>query len=177
LLQSGLFAARREAPMMRESLILALLLNHPGLLARHGEDIARLEFSSQSAGKLRDALLGLVEPDLSPRDLHEKLVSRGFNSLLEGLAANATISTLWCVRPDAHENDADEVLRQALALHHKQRALNRELRLAEAVLAEEPSAANFAVLADIRKNLSALEGAEATIEGFGAHSGREDKSV
>jgi DNA primase len=51
------------------------------------------------------------------------------------------------------------------------------LRLAEAVLAEEPSEANFAVLSDIRAQLSALEGAEATIEGFGAHSGREDKSV
>lgn len=177
LLQSSLFAAPREAPPMRESLILALLINHPGLLSRHGEDIARLEFSSPSAGKLRDALLGLAEPDLSPHDLHQLLVARGFDSLLAGLAASATISTLWCVRPEAHENDADEVLRQALALHHKQRALNRELRLAEAVLAEEPSAANFAVLADIRKNLSALEGVEATIEGFGAHSGREDKSV
>ncbi|WP_294540837.1 DNA primase [uncultured Rhodoblastus sp.] len=177
LLQSSLFGARRDAPATRESLILALLLNHPGLLARHGEDIARLEFSSQTAGKLRDALLGLVEPDLSPRDLHEKLASRGFDGLLEGLAANAILSTLWFVKPDAHENDADEVLRQALALHHKQRALNRELRLAETVLAEEPSAANFAVLADIRMNLSALEGVEATIEGFGAHSGREDKSV
>ena len=90
---------------------------------------------------------------------------------------DATISTLWCVRPDAHENDADEVLRQALALHHKQRALNKELRLAETVLAQEPSEANFAALADIKAQLSALEGVEATIEGFGARSGREDKSV
>jgi DNA primase len=176
LLQSNLFASRKEAPA-RESLILALLLNHPGLLARHGEEIARLEFSGASGGKLRDALLGLADPDLSPRDLHEKLVSRGFEGFLDALATNATISTLWCVRPEAHQNDADEVLRQALALHRKQRALNRELRLAEAVLAGEPSEANFAVLADIRAQLSALEGAEATIEGFGAHSGREDKSV
>ncbi len=177
LLQSNLFAARKEAPAPRESLVLALLLNHPGLIGRHAEDIARLEFSGESVGRLRDALLGLSEPDLTPRDLREKLLSRGFEGFLTVLDKNATISTLWCVRPEAHENDADEVLRQALALHHKQRALNRELRLAETVLAEEPSEANFAVLADIRAQLSALEGAEATIEGFGAHSGREDKSV
>ncbi len=177
LLQSNLFAARKEAPAARETLILALLLNHPPLIGRHAEDISRLEFSSEGAGRLRDALLGLDEPELEPRDLHEKLLLRGFEGFLTSLGQNATISTLWCVRPDAHENDADEVLRQALALHHKQRALNRELRLAETVLAEEPSEANFAVLADIRAQLSALEGAEATIEGFGAHSGREDKSV
>ncbi len=177
LLQSNLFAARKETPAARESLVLALLLNHPGLIARHSEDIARLEFSGASAGRLRDALLGLEEPDLAPHDLREKLVSRGFEGFLTILEGNATIWTLWCVRPEAHENDADEVLRQALALHHKQRALNRELRLAETVLAEEPSEANFAVLADIRAQLSALEGVEATIEGFGAHSGREDKSV
>lgn len=177
LLQSNLFAARKEIPAARESLVLALLLNHPGLISRHSEDIARLEFSSESAGRLRDALLGLDEPDLTPHDLREKLLSRGFEGFLTVLDNNATISTLWCVRPEAHENDADEVLRQALGLHHKQRALNRELRLAETVLAENPSEANFAVLADIRAQLSALEGAEATIEGFGAHSGREDKSV
>ncbi len=177
LLQSSLFASRKEAPAARELLILALLLNHPGLLALHGEEIARLEFSSESGGKLRDALLGLADPDASPGHLREKLVSRGFEVFLDALASSATISTLWCVRPETHQNDADEVLRQALALHRKQRALNRELRLAEAVLAGEPSEANFAVLADIRAQLSALEGAEATIEGFGAHSGREDKSV
>ena len=177
LLQSSLFAAGKEAPAPREALILALLLNHPGLLARHAEDVARLEFSGESAGRLRDALVGVADPDLSPHDLREKLLFLGFGRFLEDLGGAATISPLWSVKPEAHENDADVVLRQALALHRKQRALNRELRLAEAVLATEPSEASLAVLADIRAQLSALEGAEATVEGFGAHSGREDKSV
>jgi DNA primase len=109
--------------------------------------------------------------------LREKLGARGFEHFFESLAVNATLSTLWCVRPSAHENDADEVLRQALALHRKQRALNRELRQAEAALASAPSDANFAALADIKAQLSALEGVEATIEGFGASSGREEKNV
>jgi DNA primase len=177
LLQSSLLSAPREAAAPRENLILALLVNHPGLLARHAEDIARLDFAGGAGQDLRDALLGLAEPDLSPHDLRDLLVARGFGPKIESLGRDATISTLWCVRPNAHENDADEVLRQALALHHKQRALNRELRLAETVLAQEPSEANLAVLVDIKAQLSALEGVEATIEGFGARSGREDKSV
>jgi DNA primase len=177
LLQSSLFAAPSEAPAPRENLILALLINHPTLLARHAEDIARLDFTSVSGQKLRDALLGLADPDVSVHDLRALLAARGYGAQIDVLARDATISTLWCVRPDAHENDADEVLRQALALHHKQRALNKELRLAETVLAQEPSEANFAALADIKAQLSALEGVEATIEGFGARSGREDKSV
>jgi DNA primase len=177
LLQSSLFSAPKEAPAPRESLILALLINHPGLIARHAEDIARLDFVGASGARLRDALLGVVEPDHTAHDLRDMLAARGFGPQLDALGRDATISTLWCARPDAHENDADEVLRQALALHRKQRELNKELRRAETVLAQNPSEANFAVLTDIRAQLSALEGIEATIEGFGARSGREDKSV
>jgi DNA primase len=177
LLQSNLFAPKKEMPTAREMLILAFLVNHPGLLALHDEDVAWLEFSGESTGRLRDALLGLADPDMSSHDLREMLVARGFGPQIEALSRDATISTLWCVRPEAHENDAAEALRQALALHHKQRTLNRELQLAEKVLAQEPSEASFAVLKDIRAELSALEGVEASIEGFGARSGREEKSV
>jgi len=183
LLKSSLFSLPKEAPAPRETLILALLVNHPNLIVRHAEDLARLDFAGAEGARLRDALLGLAEPDMSPETLRERLSTRGFGHFFESLAGHATLSTLWCVRPDAHENDADEVLRQALALHRKQRALNRELRQAEAALAQalasdgEPGEANFAVLADIKAQLSALEGVEATIEGFGASSGREDKNV
>ena len=182
-MKSSLFSLPREAPAPRETLMLALLVNHPGLILRHAEDLARLEFAGAAGEKLRDALLGLVEPEMSAEILREKLDSRGFGGFLVEIAGNATLSTLWCVRSDAHENDADEVLRQALALHRKQRALNRELRQAEAALAQElaskvePSEASFAALADIKAQLAALEGVEATIEGFGASSGREDKNV
>ena len=177
LLRSSLFSLPKEASAPRETLILALLVNHPGLIVRHAEDLARLEFAGALGEKMRDALLGLAQPEMTADSLREMLGSRGFGGFFEGIASDATLSTLWCVRPDAHENDADEVLRQALALHRKQRALNRELRQAEAALAAEPSEVSFAALADIKTQLSALEGVEATIEGFGASSGREDRNV
>jgi DNA primase len=177
LLQTSFFSSRRETPAPRETLILALLLNHPALLARHAEDIAPLDFSCASGRALRDALLGVAEPDMTPHELRESLFSHGFGAILEDLDGDATISTLWYVRPEAHENDAEVVLRQALALHRKQRALNRELRLAQTAHDNDPSDANWAAFVDIREQLSSLEGVEATVEGFGAYSGREDKSV
>ena len=108
LLRTSLFAASSEAPAPRENLILALLLNHPGLVARHSEDIARLEFAGAPGATLRDALLGVAEPDHSPHELRDLLAARGFGAQIEALARDATISTLWCARPDAHENDADQ---------------------------------------------------------------------
>ncbi len=177
LRQTNLFGARREAPTPRENLILALLLNHPGLVARHAEDIARLEFAGAAGARLRDAVLGVAEPDHSPHELRDLLSARGYGPQIEALARDATISTLWSAGPDAHEDDADYSLRQALTLHRKQGELHKELRRAETLLARDPSEANNAILADIRAELSALEGVEATIEGFGIRSGREEKAV
>ena len=78
----------------------------------------------------------------------------------------------WYSHPDAALSDADAVLRQALTLHHKARALHRELVSAEAALAKDACEANFARMRDIQEQLSALTGTEAAVEGFGASSGR-----
>ena len=54
-----------------------------------------------------------------------------------------------------------------VTLHRKQRTLNRELKDAERALGEEPTDANLAWLRDVQARLSALDGSEAQIEGFG----------
>ena len=61
----------------------------------------------------------------------------------------------------------------------RQRTLNRELKDAERALGEDPSDANLAwLLRDVQgADLSALEGTEALIEGFGASSGRRCAAV
>lgn len=177
LLKSGLFAPEREAPAPRENLILAMLIQHPGLVFRHAEEVARLDFSGEDRRRLRDALLGLAEPEHDAGAFRAELERRGLGAALEKIFRDSTLSALWCVRPDADQNDAEEVLRQAMALHHRQRALNKELRVAELRLADDPCDAHFAALADIKGQLAALDGAEASIEGFGARSGREEKSV
>jgi len=63
-----------------------------------------------------------------------------------------------------------------VTLHRKQRTLNRELKDAERALGEEPTDANLAWLRDVQGRLSALDGSEAQIEGFGLSSGRPVRS-
>jgi DNA primase len=93
----------------------------------------------------------------------------------------AQMPVWWCLRPEADSSDADQVLRQTLALHRKARALNRELNLAEKALAIEAdpeiNEQNFGMLRDIKENLADLANAEAAIEGFGDLSGRKSPPV
>ncbi len=55
------------------------------------------------------------------------------------LGEAAKTPTWWCVRAEAAPTDAEHVLRQSLALHRRAGALNRELKLAERSLADEPT--------------------------------------
>jgi DNA primase len=89
----------------------------------------------------------------------------------------AAHSTLWSVRPEAAAADAGESLRQAFALHRRSLALNRELRAVQALLAENPNERNNARLKDIQTQLSALDGAEAAVEGYGSLSGRPSRNL
>lgn len=162
---------------------MAILLNHPHLLERHIEEIAGLDMSSRSLVAFRDRLLALVLES----SIGEEAVARA------GLAAErdrilqmaARMSNWWCIRPEADSSDADKVLCQALALHRKARALNKELKLAEKELAKalavdnsgQINEQNLARLRDVRESLADLADAEAAIDGFGVLSGRNAPPV
>ncbi|NDA47704.1 MAG: DNA primase, partial [Alphaproteobacteria bacterium] len=77
----------------------------------------------------------------------------------------------------AAEIDAEGALRQALALHRRARALHKELKSVEMALAEDPSEDNLARLREIQAELTTLDGREATLEGFGIMSGRQDRAL
>ena len=64
-----------------------------------------------------------------------------------------------------------------VTLHRRSRTLNKELKDAEHALGEAPSEENLNWLRDVQGRLSALEGTEASIEGFGALSGRPARGV
>lgn len=176
LLRSSLFAGP-SAIAPREALILLLLLNHPGLVGLHAEELSGLDFTSADARALLNRLLIAAAEPLSVEALAEAVDRAGLDDIRRRLTAMDAISALWVMRPEAAQSDADEVLRQALALHRKARALHKELQLAETALGQDASEINLARLRDIREQLTGLAGAEAAVEGYGALSGRDNRSL
>jgi DNA primase len=175
LKQTSAFAGAGGTPA-REAQIVLTLINHPGLLARHVEDLADLEFVSRDAARLRDALTQLaMEAHTRAEDMRDSLQAIGLTAELQRLEAVEVVANLWCVQPAAAQEDAGESLKQALALHRRARALHRELKLAETELGRDATDPNLDRLREIQSELAALEGREAAVEGFGLMSGRQTR--
>ena len=161
----------------REASIVLILLNHPALLARHLEDLADIDFASPDVSRLRDVLTGLAAEGFDNHaDLERAVDEAGFADLRRRVQAIDVVSSLWCVKPEAAEIDAEGALRQALALHRRARALHKDLKSAEIALAEDPSEENLERLREIQSELATLDGREAALEGFGILSGRPPRA-
>jgi DNA primase len=186
LAASPLFRTGKASLSPREGLILLLLLNHPGLISRYVEDLAEVALSSEDATALRDAMIAASDgcsghatpgdvpsaPSTEGPPIRAILENRGFAGILQKLDATAAHGSHWYAKAEAAEADAEEVLKQALSLHRRAKALHRELQLAELALGKDSSETNLGRLKDIQAQLSALGGIEAAMEGFGAQSGR-----
>ena len=101
----------------------------------------------------------------------------GLAGVLARVEAAITHASDWPARAGASAEDVAQWWTHVVTLHRKQRTLNRELKDAERALGEEPTDANLAWLRDVQGRLSALDGTEAQIEGFGSSSGRPARSV
>ncbi len=180
LTTSPLFRSGQSRLPPREGLILLLLLSHPGLIGAYVEDLAEIGFSSTEAGALHDALIACSSAAAAvdaptgggAASLRAVMERQGFAPILHKLDAMAAHASHWYLNPEAAEADAGEVLKQALSLHRRARALHKELQLAELALGKDSSEANLGRLKDIQAQLSALGGIEAAIDGFGVQSGR-----
>ena len=169
--------AGRAAPP-REALILLLALNHPNLLENHVEELASLDFEGADTSRLRHALLAIGGGGVEDAArLRTDLEAAGLGAIIARLEQSAAVSPIWSIRPETAQSDAEAVMGQALGLHRRARALHKELKLAELALGFEASEPNLARMRDIQTQLSALEGTEAAIEGFGALSGRAGQAV
>jgi DNA primase len=163
----------------REALILVAVINHPWLLEHHAEEFAALEFLNPDADQLRrlilDAATGMGSID--PEALRAAILAKGLSAVLARVEAAITHLSDWPARSGANPQDVGPWWTHVVTLHRKQRTLNRELKDAERALGEEPTDANLAWLRDVQGRLSALDGSEAQIEGFGLSSGRGARSI
>jgi DNA primase len=161
----------------REALILLAAFNHPWLLETEAEQLADLDFLNSDADTLRRVMLDITasrHADQHPtgETLREAVVARDCGAVLRRIEGALTHLADWPAREGAAPEDVRQWWAHVLTLHRKNRTLNKELKEAERALGEELSEQNFARLQDVRGQLSALDGTEAAIEGFGALSGR-----
>jgi DNA primase len=175
---SPLVRGSRSALPPREALILLAILNHPWLIEAHAEEISELEFLHPGADQLRRTILdaGAAHHDRDPAALRAFIAAGNLGAVVVRLEAAITHLSDWPARPGAAPEDVRPWWTHIVTLHRKARTLHKELRDAERALGDEPSEKNFGWLRDIRGRLSALEGTEASIEGFGALSGRPVRS-
>jgi DNA primase len=179
LATSSLHRGHRTSIPRREALILQSVLHHPWLLHDHMEELAGLEFRHTEAQRLKEALIDIFAHDegIGPEGLATELKERGFGDLMGRVGQAITTRSVWGTRPEAAGDDVLLTWKQLLALHRQWHSLIRELKDAEHALGRENSEANYSWLRDVKARLSAIDGTEALIEGFGASSGRPARSL
>jgi DNA primase len=179
LATSSIVRGFRASLPPREALILLAVMNHPWLLEHHSEELADLEFQHADADRLRRAILDAaamheaVERDL----LRQAVERRNLGTILGRLETALTHGADWPARDGAASDDVQQWWAHVTTLHRKARTLNRELKDAERALGDDASEENFAWLRDVQDRLTALDGTEASIEGFGALSGRPSRGL
>lgn len=173
LKRSSLVSGRSESAS-REALILHTLLNHPWLLEAYPEQIAQLVFQNGQLSRLRDEMLNLTSGDkpLDSEGLNTQLNHSDSGAILAQVERAITHKSDWFAEPGASRADVETGWRQIVVLHRRSVELGRELEAAERAYQVEQTEQAEARLCDIRQQLLDHEGIEASIEGYGADSGR-----
>ncbi|MGQ4273242.1 DNA primase [Terrihabitans sp. B22-R8] len=164
--------------LVREAALVISLIRHPQLIERHAETFCALDFASPELDRLRTiAVDAAAHGEAESAEMLEGVIARaGLAAILARVEAALTPG-LWWARTDADDLDAETGFLHSLALHQKAHALHKELRAAEAVFGQDLTEENFSRLADIQHQLRTVDGTEASIEGFGAASGRPTSSL
>jgi DNA primase len=184
LASSPLMRGQRAMLSRREALILQSLINHPWLLHDHLEEVAALELAHPDAQRLCQGIIEAwgahgAADDLAELSAHLRatLDKSGFSDTIQRVEKSITTAAVWGAKSAAVGEDVLATWQQLVALHRQWHSLLRELKDAEQALGETANEANYAWLRDVKARLSAVDGTEALIEGFGESSGRFQRSV
>jgi len=163
---------------LREVTIVIGFVNHPLLFHEAFDYFADLELPDGDLAKLRSAVLDIYAEHhpTSREELLQHLPAKGADTIYEIFQQRLRDLKLWPVLETAAPEDTREAVRQALHLHHRNRALNKELRSAEETLGLMPSETALAHVVEVKREIETLGGMEALIDGFGILSGRATKA-
>ncbi|MEZ5809869.1 MAG: DNA primase [Rhizobiaceae bacterium] len=179
LSRSALVRASGGTMPAREAAIIVALVNHPSLMDEHFDLVETFEAGHPELQRLHGAILDAAAHDeAGDRDAVLAVVDRhGLSEYWERALSLVRRTRTWPVLADAALEDARDALAQAIHLHRASRALHRELKAAEAALANEPTEENYHHLLDVQSQFRNAQATEALIEGFGASSGRAGRNL
>ena len=171
------FAASSPQSRPAKALILLILINHPDLLASRMDELATLDLPPPRLARCATRCCAGSRPTAasSARASPRLWPTAGLEDVCDAARGHGRPrDPVERARRRRRRADAAESLRQAFVLHRRHAALNRELRENRGqARAETPNEQDSARLSDIQAQLSALDGAEAAVEGFGVlRSGR-----
>lgn len=102
---------------IRESAILAGCLNHPQAAARHEDLLARLSFVCDDLGRVRDALLAVLDGAAGAAAVRAAVTARLGRDPLSDLSASGIAPADPRLRPGADTERAAQAIEEALLLH------------------------------------------------------------
>ena len=171
--------ARRLAPAPlaispREGTLMALIVNHPAIVAREYEAVADLEWTAPDLRRLHSALLD-VFADGEPGDVEAVAASlreAGHGDTLDRINAAARARGDWTALPDAAHEDAHDCFDQLVHLQQRAIGLERELRELSHAAETDLTESNWARIIELKREVEMVANVEAVLEGYGKASGR-----
>jgi DNA primase len=162
---------------LRETAIVAALVNHPALIDENFDHVETLDLSHPDLRLLHSALIDAVAHGAA--DERAAVIARigeaGLADAWQRAMALVRRARLWPVMAEAAIEDARDAFAQALHLHRTASTLHKELKVAETALATDPTDENYRHLVEIQAQFHDVQATEALIEGFGISSGRVDR--
>ena len=179
LARSALVKSSGGVMPSREAALVVALVHHPALLEEFYDQVEALDVGHPELQRLHSAILDAVAHDKAGEAQAVIAVIEKHNLTDSWDRAISLVrrTRTWPVLADAALEDARDAFVQALHLHRTAGALHRELKAAEAALANEPTEENYHHLLDIQSQFRDAQATEALIEGFGASSGRAGRNV
>ena len=159
---------------LRETAIVAALVNHPELVEENFDHCEMLELSHPDLRLLHAALIDAMAHGAGNdrKAVLAAIEQAGHKERWERALALIRRARLWPVMEDAALEDARDAFAQALHLHRSAGTLHKELKAAEMALATEPTDENYRHLVEIQTQFRDVQATEALIEGFGISSGK-----
>ena len=149
----------------QQQIVLAALINHPGLIDELGETVGALSFADPFLDKLRQQIIeiALADSGLDTDGLISHLTRLGLSDACNGLLGGETLGHAAFARRSATLVQARAGLTELLARIGKPQ-LEAQLADAERAVAEEFSEASWNRLASLRSALASLNSSSALEE-------------